>query len=201
MQTFESLLDDLDHTLREYNMAAYENLLPPLPDAEIDENLMQLGIEDENVKSLFQWKGGVRDENGYFMMKYGVLLTFSSIKGSVEFNNAHEAKYSSKLIPLISDNGEDMLLFNTNPGPHYGKLYLFSVPMLLIEEPVSYYDSLYSMVQTTIDAYKEKAYMHDDSAMLDMDEDKFESIAKKYNKVSVYWKYIDSDLPDDYYEI
>ena len=198
MVTFTSLLQELDGTLRHYNMAAYENLLPPLPDTEIDKNLKELGIYDADLKALFQWKSGMRDEHGPLMMQHGGLITFDSIKSSIDFNEY----YDPHLIPLISDNGEEMQLFNSKPGQHYGKLYLFSVPTLYIEHPVSYYDSLASMVKTTIVAYKEKAYEYDqESDWLDMNIDKFYAIAKRHNTHSVYWTIFNKLKWREWYEI
>jgi len=198
METFKSLLQELDATLRQYNMPAYENLLPPLPDTEIDKNLQELGIDDEDLKALFQWKSGMGDENGPLMMNFGGLITFGSIKESIDFNEY----FDPLLIPLISDNGEEMLLFNSKPGPHYGKLYLFSIAMLLIEHPMGYYDSLTAMVKTTIQAYKENIYKYEKgSNMVDIDFDKFFTIAKINNPNSIYWTEPDPHNEEEWYEI
>jgi hypothetical protein len=198
MEPFKMLLDKLDAALREYNPIAYENLRPPFPDAVIDKNLGELGISDENVKALFQWKGGMKYENGCRMMLFGGLLTFDSIKESIEFNEY----YDPLLIPLISDNGEEMLLFNSKPGSHYGKLYFYSVPELYIEHPVSYYDSLNTMVQTTIKAYSKKAYEYNtDRNRLDIEGHKFDEIAKNYNKNCVYWTTYNPLKWEEWYEI
>jgi hypothetical protein len=194
METFKSLLQELDATLRQFNMPAYENLLPPLPDEEIDRNLKELGIEDEDVKALFQWKSGMRDEDGPLMMEFGGLITFDSIKSSIAFNKY----YDPLLKPLISDNGEEMLLFNTKRGPHYGKLYLYSVLPLYIDYLVSYYDSLTAMVNTIIDGYKDEALVYDEERdWLDEDSRKFDKIAKNYNKNCVFWTDHDEVKPNE----
>jgi len=184
MDTIKLLLQELGDTLRQYNPAAYENLMPPFTNEEIDTNLKKIGIEDENVKKMFQWKSGIKNEHNYRMMQFGGLLTFNSIKESISLNDY----FDHSLIPLISDDEGEMLLFNKNSGPHYGKLYLFSVGSLYINHPISYYDSLYSMMRTVIDAYKKNAYEYDkENDWLDINDYQLAEIAKNYNPNSAYW--------------
>jgi hypothetical protein len=197
MSSFESFILELDATLQQYNVATYQNLLPSLSDEEIDKGLQELGINDENIKSLFRWKSGIRDSKLSQMMDYGSLLKFDEIKYLISSN-----KYYDKcLVPLISENGEEILLFNTNPGPHYGKLYLFSVAQLYIEYPVSIYCSLSSMLETTIELYRTGGYQYDSKDnWLTIDFDKYDIVAKKLNTGCVYWTEHDEVIPD-WYEI
>jgi len=199
METFESLLVELDAVIRQYNPEAYRNLLPPLPAEIVEKELGNIGIYDKNVRLLFHWKSGMKDEGGPLFMEHGGLITFDSIKESNDFNQ----HYDPLLIPLISDNGEDMLMFNTNAGAHYGKMYLFSVPLLLVKHPISYYDSLTTMVKTTIEAYRERAYQYDedDNGCLSINLDKFSPIARKYNPNSAYWTERKNKKWTEYYEI
>jgi len=199
METLKSLLEELDATLRQYNMAAYENLLPPFRDIIINKEMEEIGIDDENVRALFRWKGGMQHENGPLIMNHGSLITFESIKVLIDVNEY----YDPLLIPLISDNGEQILLFNTKAGKHYGKIYLFSNSSLLIEHPASYYDSLSAMIKTTIEAYKQWAYQYDedDSGCLNINFDKFFSIARKNNPNSVYWTDKVNEKWTEWYEI
>ena len=95
-----------------------------------------------------------------------------------------------------------MLLFNTKLGKHYGKLYFYSVPYLYIDYPISYYDSLAAMIQTTIDAYKLKIYSYDDKEIwLYVDNQKFNELAKKNNGNSTYWTEHDTFREEEWYEI
>ena len=77
MQTFKTLLKELDATLRKYNIHEYEKLQPSLSDIEIDEYLEEIGIADENIKSLFQWKNGEREDSYCQMMEYGACNLFN----------------------------------------------------------------------------------------------------------------------------
>ena len=90
MSSFSSLILELDATLQQYNVATYQNLLPPLSDEEIDKGLQELGINDENIKSLFRWKSGIRDSKLSQMMDYGSLLKFDEIKYLISSNKYYD---------------------------------------------------------------------------------------------------------------
>ncbi|MBG9377712.1 hypothetical protein I5907_15830 [Panacibacter sp. DH6] len=197
-QTFKSLLEELDGTLKNYNMQDYEKLQSPLPDKEIDEYLRELKINDENLKALFRWKNGEKENSYCQMMEYGGLQSLKSIKES----QSSFKLYDPLLIEIITDNGEESILFNNKPGTHYGKLYMYSVPQLYIEQPISYFDSLEAMVKTIIEGYKEKAFKRKtQKKRLHIDYDKFAAIAKKINKKSAYWKKHNPLKPEEWYEI
>ena len=70
------LLEELDSTLRKYNKIEYEKLLPPLPDNEIDNYFDELGVNDENVKALYQWKNGEKEDSYCRMMIFGGFVSF-----------------------------------------------------------------------------------------------------------------------------
>jgi hypothetical protein len=185
MQTFKLLLEELDTALRKYNMPGYEKLQPPLPDKEIDEYLRELDINDDNLKALFQWKNGEKEDSYCQMMEYGGLQSLELIKESA----LTDKPYDPLLIEIISDNGEESILFNKKKGPHYGKLYMYSVGQLYIGHPISYFDSLETMVKTIIEAYKTETFKYDqENKWLDINFATFATIAKKINKKSAYWK-------------
>jgi hypothetical protein len=198
MQAFVKLLQEFGAVLSKYNPGAYKNLAPPLQDAEIEKNLRELNIKDENAKTLYLWKGGVQKEGGYLMMPFGELLTFGTIKEIIQGNDI----YDSLLKPLISDNGEEIVLFNTKQGKHYGQLYLFSVPSLYLTHPIRCFDSLYSMIETTVEAYKENIYQFGkESKRLRIDWDKLTNLANKYNPKSTLWTNHNPLQWEDWYEI
>jgi|GEM_PF-1933267 len=198
MSSFKDLVNKFDGILRQYNAKAYDSLLPALTDKETDDHLAAYSVDDKDVKCLYQWKAGIGNRDGWNMTEHGGLLTF-------DFVNRLRAKkfyYDPLLVPLIGDNGEDILLFNTNRGKHYGKVYLYSVPQLYIEHPVSYFDSLQTMVETFAAAYEQGAYQYDvGEDWLDIDDKKFSEIAAGYNKNSVFWTPHDEVMWKEWYEI
>ncbi|MDE3145179.1 MAG: hypothetical protein KGL19_13560 [Bacteroidota bacterium] len=199
MNSFKLLLQELDTTLRTYNIVEYHKLQPPLPDKEIEKKLNDLGIIDENVKALFQWKNGEKEDSYCQIMECGGLLSLQEIK---EDKKSYLSDcYAPTFIPIVSE-GEQKILFNNKQGSHYGKLYFYSVPCLYINHPISYYDSLESMLRTTIEAYKNKAYKYDvKNNWLDIDRDLFDLIAKKINIKSAYWKKHNPLQEEEWYEI
>ncbi len=198
MNTFKTLISKLDTVLRKYNLSEYEKLQLPLTDKEIDKSLQELGINDENIKALFQWKNGEKEDSYCQMTERGGLMSLDAVKES----KLHYNFYDPFLIALITDNGEESLLFNTKPGLHYGKLYLFSVSQLYIDHPIGYFDSLEAMVKTIIEAYNKKALFYDkEEEFLEYDGPKFREIAKKINKKSAYWTNHDPLREEEWYEI
>jgi len=192
------LLAELDTVLRKYNIVEYTKLQPPLPDEEIDKYFEEFGIEDEDLKALYQWKDGEQADSYSKLMKNGGIQSLQEVKKYLSFDKL----YDTDLLEIISDNGEEALLFNKREGPHYGKLYFYSVPCLYIEHPISYFDSINAMLRTTIEAYKEGAYQYDDKARwLNIDRSKFATIAKKININSRYWTKHDPLREEDWYEI
>lgn len=198
MATIKSLLQEFGDTLRRYNPFEYEKLQPPLTDKEIDKSLIEIGISDENIKALFQWKNGEKEDSYCQMLSFGGLQSLEAIKQV----RSTDRPYDSRLVEIISDNGEESLLFNTNPGPHYGKFYMYSVHRLYIDYPISYFDSLEAMLKTVIESYKKKAYLYDTQKnRLKILNDKFVSIAKKNNKNSAFWTNHNLLREEEWYEI
>lgn len=66
---------------------------------------------------------------------------------------------------------------------------LYSVSLLFIEDPITYYDSIYSLVAITIKAYETEALKFNQrDNWLDVNINKFHAIACKLNTESAYWK-------------
>lgn len=192
------LLKELDATLRNYNHIEYQKLQPPLPDEEIDNYFDKFGVIDKGLKALYQWKNGEKEDSYCQMMMYGGMQSLEAIEKSFLF----DIPYDSFLLEIISDNGEERLLFNKKQGKHYGKLYMYSVPSLYIDFPISYFDSLDAMLRTTIEAYKNEAYIYDNERQwLNKDYHKYEAIAKSFNKNSAYWTNHNPLKQEEWYEI
>ena len=190
MNSFKLLLEKFDVTLRKYNLDNYKKLQPPLPENEIDNYLNELGVKDENFKLLFCWKNGfdfrTEGKTRTQMFNFGTLLTLQYI---LEYKNDDPDFWEKTYIPLISTNDGDCLLFNNKKGKDYGKIHLYSPALLFIDNPISCYDSIYTMIETTIKAYEKKILVYDpDDNWLEENVKEFHILAKKYNQLSDYWK-------------
>lgn len=164
MSNFETLLAEFDKTLKQFSPNMYSRLQPPLPNSDIQRLLKSVGIEDEDVYSLYQWKNGVSNES-----ERSMIFDFECTMLNLE--KVEQLKKNYKLdsnemegLVILFDNEEDCLLFNTNRGEDYGKLHLYSVPLLSIESPLPYFDSLSSMLKTTTEQYKQGGLVYDEGS-------------------------------------
>ncbi|MFL9483976.1 hypothetical protein ACI6Q2_14450 [Chitinophagaceae bacterium LWZ2-11] len=194
MEDFKHLLNELDEVLQKYNPDEYGKLQAPLPDDIINSKLQKAGINDDNVKAWFQWKNGEQEDTYAQIMECSGVLSLDDVE---KYSNGN--RFNPLLKPLFSE-GDFMFLFNTNLGPHYGKLYFYSVACLYIDYPISYYDSMEDMVKTIIEAYRVGAYKYEND-WLDVEESQFNNIAKSYNKNSVYWRSHNPLKWQEWYEI
>lgn len=188
-ENFESLIIKFEETLKKYNPRNYEKLQPPLPDGQINYYLDKLHLNYPEMKLLFGWKNGVNLSKGIYksdmIFDMGTLLSLEDmVLSSEEF--PHENPH---LIPLARDIAGDGLLINNEAGKDYGRIYLYSVALLSIDDPSSCYDSIFSLLKTTIGAYETEALKYDyEEDYLDMDTTKFWEIAKELNPQSDWWK-------------
>ena len=162
MKDLPILLKELDAVLKQYNPINYSKLLPPLPKKEMDAFLEKLGIDDDDIRDIFECKNGVDVSDGLDVsedfLDFGVLYPLQAILRSV---NLHPDEYSQAL-PLISNAAGDRLLFNNKLGSEYGQFFLESTSNLsLDDEMFSLYDSAYSMIESNIRFYIEKAFVFD----------------------------------------
>ena len=190
MNSFKLLLEKFDVTLRKYNLDNYKKLQPPLPENEIDNYLNELGVKNENFKLLFRWTNGFDCSQGEKtrskIFDRGALLSLEYI---TELTNDDIDIWKKTFVPLVSTGDGDYLLFNNKKGKDYGKLHLYSVAALFIDNPVSFYDSIYAMIETTIKAYEKKILVYDaNENWLDENFEEFHKLGKKYNKLSDFWK-------------
>jgi hypothetical protein len=179
MNDFKQQLDKFDLVLRKYNRPNYDKMQAPLEKSELDFYLNRLGLNDNNIRTLFEWKNG-------FDMSKGIgtrdAFTFAgilfSLKDILEFVEYDPSEYAL-LPPLFGDDTGDLLLFSNRNGQDYGKIYLYSVSLFSIDTKYIIYDSLYTLIETTLEAYETKALIYDKSTdYLDIDIDKYYEIGK-----------------------
>jgi hypothetical protein len=191
MNSFKLLINRFDSILRNHNLPNYIKLYEPLSLKEIDHYFKSLNIDNEYLHNLFEWKNGYDPDQNVNMlcriMDFGTLLSLEYISESVNINSK-DRLWDTSFIPLITDSTGQYIMFNNKQGTDYGKLHLLSSSLLFAEEPISYYDSVYTMIETTIEAYEKEVLKYDHNKdWLNMDVKKFYEIAQKINKNSKYW--------------
>jgi hypothetical protein len=195
MHSIKILLEELDQILQEHNQDNYKKLKVSLPDTEINYYLKKLGINDQNFELFFEWRNG-NDINEISnqhcqIFDFGSIISLESIVKLTITNTKKELNsWKSSFTPVIANGEGDFLLYNNDEKQDdYGKLHLFSASLLFIEEPISYYDSLETLIKTTIEAYKQSIFRYDPKRKwLNMDLDRYFEIAKVINNKSKYWK-------------
>jgi hypothetical protein len=192
MENIKPLLEEFDNILRINNFRNFERLYPPLPEEKIINYVKQLEINDKDFEDLYRWKNGF-DPNRNIdeicqIFDFDTLLSIEWILDKVEINKG-DPIWNNFFIPLITDTTGQFLLFNNKSNGDYGKIHLYSPSLFFIDEPISYYDSISAMIETTIQAYKHGALKYDSiEDWLEEDVPKFREIAKKINKNSKYWQ-------------
>jgi hypothetical protein len=188
MNNLKNLLVEFDAVLKEKNLVNYNKLLAPLPKEKVESVCDKLNIIDEDFKLLYGWKNGVdtfdNQINQCSVVDWG---TFLSIENILEFSEQEETRWDKQYIPIVSNYDGDFLVLNNETGDDFGKIHLYSVALLQIT-PTSYFDSIYQMINTNLQAYKEQYIKYDEREdWLQIDIDKFALIAKSINKKSEYW--------------
>jgi hypothetical protein len=189
VKQIENTIIEFDLCLKKHNEQNYLNLYAPLSEKEVSNFMSLIGLENMEFKSLYLWKDGFDFNNDQDktcqIFGSGTFLSLDVIKKNI---NIARDLWGNSFIPLISDNSGDFLLLNNKTGKNYGKLHLFSPSLLFADDPISYYDSIESMIKTTICCYEQGILSFDPGKeWLKFDIRKHFEIAPKFNPKSKYW--------------
>ncbi len=191
MRELNKLIKEFEATLKKYNLLNYEKLYNPLPEENLNNYLNQLGINDTRFKELFQWRNGfdidINPNNICQIFEMDTFLSLETIARKMAVNENYKL-WAAFFIPLMANSTGEYILFNSNfNSSSYGQLYLYS-ESLLIFEPVSCYDSISSLINITIVAYKEGIFKYDPiDDWLDINILKYNELARRLNKDAKYW--------------
>jgi hypothetical protein len=117
-----------------------------------------------DIIQMYEWKNGVED---LFEKKTGEIELFTSgIMMPLELAVSMYAlevrvqkSFKKNFFPLFTSGGGDYILMHLDEKKRtYGQLFLYSPSILLSGKPVSIYDSLNSLFQTTLEVYKKRGY-------------------------------------------
>lgn len=199
MSIIQQLLK-FDQELRFNNNIEYQKLQPPLSKIEIKGYLQRVALDNTDLFDIYLWKNGAKIQDDCRIMKHGAFVPIESlVTNELHKDNPY---YDQDLITII-DDAEEKLLFNSKSNSlQFGKIYLFSVPLLYIDFPISIYDSLYAMMETNTLAYEKGIYKYDsEKKYLHCDYKQYAKIAKQINNGSMYWKEHDPLREEDWYEV
>jgi hypothetical protein len=192
MTNISDAIKKFEETLIKYNLPNLERLNPPLPEEVSQEILQQLEIYDEDFKSIYLWRDGYnfyeKSSNLCQIFTFGTFIPLRDIVEEVSSNRVNSRWDDEHLIPVITDSTGQYLLFNNRVGSDFGKVFLYSASILQAIDPISYFDSILSLLKTSITAYEQGVFKYDASEdWLEIDFMKFRMLAKNLNPNSDYW--------------
>lgn len=163
---------------------------PGIERATIVELVNEIGLHpNEELIQLFQWHNGVnfhdKPTGRISFTNWGVFLPLSYC---IDAYKAQIALYNDYffLFPFFFDDTVMIDLDITSNT--YGQLY-FLCPSLQIIEPITAYDSLLSMVQTTLNCFEKGLMYYDSEGFLEIDTSAVSTLSKELNPKSEYWNH------------
>lgn len=184
-----------ESTLRKHALFLWSKLNPALNNDEIDSFMRKIGIEDDIISAFYRWKNGVSYNINeptllYEFCSFGVMLPLEFIS-QICIPEDEYYEWEPHFFPIIGNYQGDYLLYNSDKNSStYGMLHLYSAALLLVDEKITYYDSIETMVQSIIDCFESGAYRYNATNLegLTIDDEKAIEINKKNNPLSEYWK-------------
>ena len=196
MKPIREILKDFEKCLLVYCKPMHDRLLPPLQGNIIEDflqNLGEAGEVSENLREIFLWKNGIRQDGGLFTRSYrlcsfGVIPPLEDVI-TYQIISSQDNDWPSSLVPLVTSyNGEFLLLEADMSKQNFGMLELYCPTFGYVYERITYYDSIYSMIQTIIERFESGAFVYNNEKMtLAEDMDLVFKISTALNPNSNYW--------------
>jgi hypothetical protein len=190
----DSLINRLDHCLREKCPYIYSYYQDPLPDLEIDRYMQKMSIVSEDYKKLYQWKNGLDFQvsetfpKEFWIHFYGNFLSLKDAWIGWE-ENTDEEFWKRSQIEIMDNLIGEKLFFESDPSSdQYSFIYRFSPSIMPMSEPITIYDSLGSMLETIITIYENDGIKLGDDGLLETDFDLVSRISAAINVKSKDWK-------------
>lgn len=193
MPSMTKIFTLFDHTLKKYNRTNYARLSDPLSNEEMISYIEKIQVTNDDFKSFYTWK------NGFDYMKnpsvdcqifdFGAPLPLQEMVATIIADKAENHQWNDQFIPLITETTGQYLMFNNCPGDDYGKIHLYSPSLLYVDDPISYYDSIQTMIQTMIVCYENGIVFYNKAEdWLEINFEGYWNLGTQYNPRSDYWK-------------
>jgi len=194
MQVDKNILNEFDSTMKAYCFPMYERLIQPLEPGEIINIFNTLGLSDPVLLELYKWRNGIPNQedlptNAFRIFPFGVFPPLNDVLQFQELGVSEEC-WKKSLISIVASYSGDFLLYESSrKSENYGMLFLYSPNLGYVEDVISYYDSVETMLLTIIQCFYEDAlnYINIESG-LNIDWDMYFEISSKLNPKSDYWK-------------
>ncbi|ATL45728.1 hypothetical protein COR50_00335 [Chitinophaga caeni] len=196
MDEIKKVLQELEFFLRESNSPILAHFQEGISASEISDSFstMKFPVRDDIMK-MYEWKNGVND---LFKKKTGEIELFTSgimmpleLAVSIYALEARVQKsFKKDFFPLFTSGGGDYILMHLDEKKKtYGQLFLYSPSILLSSKPVSIYDSLNTLFQTTLEVYKKRGYYFNEvDKTLEVVYEIEKEVAIEMNPKSEFWR-------------
>lgn len=183
------MLIEFEAVLKQYNPEGLESLEAPLLQKERESLFHELGVNDSDLREIFSWRNGCAEDKVEYTPMFEFSMVLCKLEDIVKYKkeNIFGVTEIDSLL-LVFANQEEGFLFNYKKSEDYGRIHLYSVPLLSIDEPLPYYDSLTSMIKTHIEYYRLGILSYRQlNSYLEMDIDAGFDIYNKYNPISRFF--------------
>lgn len=142
----------------------------------------------EEVIELFQWRNGTEYEDipsgKINFVVNGCFMPLDDLKHAYLFDMI-DRLYPKVFFPICTN--DDFLINLDKSSKDYKKIFIYS-PSLIINRPMTCFDSLPKMIETFTECFKQKAIWYNEEEYLRRDYDKYFSIIHEMNPNSKYWE-------------
>ncbi len=194
MNKLEKSISALDHCLKKYCEALYQRLLNPLEKEKVKELFQQIGVDDSDLEKLYLWKNGIPYDVSLptYSFDYTSFGVIPPLEYAVEIYQMESQNdlWSKSLVPIVCSYAGDFLLYESDKNSQtYGVIYLFSPNLGYVYDLITYFDSLESMILTTVESFKSGVFVYNNNEMVFEVNDRSMqfNIATKLNPRSEYW--------------
>ena len=193
MGELNNILVEFDRCLSRYCAAMHQRLGRPLDSSVVANLLNKENINDDLLTEYYGWRNGIaydltKPTNAFQFCSFGVMPTLEFAYDTF-VSYTEDGDWERAFFPIVASYGGEFLLFNHDrKDEEYGKIFLYSIPLLSISPPISYFDSLSAMLESFIQCYEKKAFEYDsDNFSFSVDIDKYFDIVSTLNPNSQYW--------------
>jgi len=160
MPDLKHLLTELEKILRGYNAPIVKKLGPGLSEKIISEMFAKIGMRNEDLIVLYNWKNGISYSEEWKIGEFDFFGfgTFISLEDAIEnYEYLSDLSGQKYLLPLFTNGAGDYVFFDGDrESINFERLLFYSPPINLSGEAVPVYDSLQVFLKTTIECYQKK---------------------------------------------
>lgn len=184
----EILLQEFERVIVHKNPRIGGLLRNGLNRSEIESMFENIGLRaSKEIIELYSWRDGLnfRDCLIEEISLFGTSV-FYPLKDSItNYEKKKEFWGDPELFPIF---GNDELLLNLNSDSNEYGMVFFYAPSLMINSPITIFDSVISMFLTLCRYFNDAVYAYDSNGILSCNFEEEEQIGREMNPNSEYWK-------------